>query len=225
MRKLHIELPKYRLVLNLKMVKRRKSLFDEALIPTVSDVKKKYRKGSLVARYFRHVFEHKGIKRAISGGIIAVVIFTSFFPPKSSALAQGNSEEISLDTQTQLTTQKSIQLPVQTLKINQGFSLFHPALDLGGTLGDPIKPVKAGEVVEAGFENDGYGDTIVVDHGKGLTSRYAHLSKIEVKIGDVVTTNTEIGQMGKTGHATGPHLHLEIRQNGIPLNPLSVLPR
>lgn len=225
MKKLHIELPKYRLVLNLKMVKRRKSLFDEALIPTVSDVKKKYRKGSLVGRYFRHVFEHKGIKRAISGGIIAVVILTSFFPPKSSVLAQGNPEEISLEAQTQLTTQKSVQLPLQTYKINQGYSLFHPAVDLGANLGASIEPIKAGEVTEAEFESGGYGNTIVINHGKGLTSRYAHLSKIDVKVGDEVTTNTEIGNVGITGHSTGPHLHLEIRQNGIPLNPLSVLPR
>lgn len=225
MRKLHIELPKYRLVLNLKMVKRRKSLFDEALIPTVSDVKKKYRKGSLVGRYFRHVFEHKGIKRAISGGIITVVIFTSFFPPASSALAQGNPDEITLDSQTTLVTQKGTQFPVSFVKVNQGYTLFHPGVDLGGVLGEPIKPIKGGEVVEAEFTRDGYGNTVLINHGKGLTSRYAHLSKIEVKVGDEVTTNTEIGLMGKTGRATGSHLHLEIRQNGIPLNPLSVLPR
>lgn len=223
MRKIRIELPKYRLVLNLKMVKRRKSLFDEAIIPTVSDVKRKYRKGTLVGRYFRHVFEHKAIKRAISTGVIAVVIITSFFPPKSSALAQGNPEELTLEAQTTLITEKSTQFPVGTVKVNQGYALFHPGVDFGGTLGTSIKPVKAGEVVEAQYSNVGYGNTVVINHGKGLTSRYAHLSKIEVNEGDNVTTNTEIGLMGKTGRATGSHLHLEIRQNGIPLNPLSVL--
>ena len=127
--------------------------------------------------------------------------------------------------QTTLTTEKSIQFPLDSVKINQGFNFFHPGIDLGAEIGDPIKPVRAGEVSEAGHAKDGYGNTVVIDHGSGLTSRYAHLSKIEVEVGQEVTTNTEIGKVGITGHSTGPHLHLEIRQNGFPLNPLTVLAR
>jgi murein DD-endopeptidase MepM/ murein hydrolase activator NlpD len=72
---------------------------------------------------------------------------------------------------------------------------------------------------------DGYGNTVFIDHGNNLTSRYAHLSKIEVKVGDKVNMDTEIGKLGITGRTTGPHLHLEIHENGKAINPLTVLPR
>ncbi|OGM02605.1 hypothetical protein A2115_01150 [Candidatus Woesebacteria bacterium GWA1_41_8] len=83
----------------------------------------------------------------------------------------------------------------------------------------------AGVVQAASYTKIGYGNAVLISHGNDMTSLYAHLSKIEVKVGDVVESSTEIGKMGATGHATGPHLHLEIRDHGVPINPLSVLPR
>ena len=64
-----------------------------------------------------------------------------------------------------------------------------------------------------------YGKMIDVDHDNGLTTRYAHLSKMTVKIGDIVLKGQRIGELGQTGRATGPHLHFEVRQNSVPLNP------
>ena len=84
--------------------------------------------------------------------------------------------------------------------------------------------MKAGVVVEAGYEDDGYGNTILIDHGHGLTTRYAHLSKINVSVGQTVTTDTTIGLVGITGHTTGPHLHFEVRQDGVAQNPLNYIP-
>jgi murein DD-endopeptidase MepM/ murein hydrolase activator NlpD len=62
-----------------------------------------------------------------------------------------------------------------------------------------------------------------IDHGNGLTTRYAHMSKRLVKVGDVVLSGGKIGEVGETGRATGPHLHFEVRQNGTPLNPTRFL--
>ena len=69
-----------------------------------------------------------------------------------------------------------------------------------------------------------YGNAILINHGNEITSLYAHLSKIEVGVNQEVTIETEVGKMGATGHASGDHLHLEIRDHGKPINPLSLLP-
>ena len=64
-----------------------------------------------------------------------------------------------------------------------------------------------------------YGQMIDVNHDNGLTTRYAHLSKMRVKVGDIVLKGQLIGDLGSTGRATGPHLHFEVRENSVPLNP------
>ena len=83
--------------------------------------------------------------------------------------------------------------------------------------------MKAGVVIQAGYENDGYGNTILIEHNQGMTTRYAHLSKIEVKEGDKVDLSTTIGLVGISGHTTGPHLHFEVRIFGLPQNPLNYI--
>ncbi len=198
-------------------------MLEEALIPSLSEVKKKYRKGTLISRFFRHVFEHKSIKKVVGTGFAMVVLSTPLVPQIDSQVQEYEATSQVIQTQNSLVTQKSSQYPLDLIKINQGFGYFHPGVDLGGTTGNPIRPIKRGQVIYAGFSYDGYGNHIIVDHGNGITSLYAHLSKIEAKEGQEVNTNTEIGQLGRTGHTTGPHLHLEIRDHGRAINPLSVL--
>ncbi len=96
-------------------------------------------------------------------------------------------------------------------------------LDLGGGLGTSIRPIMSGVVAYAGWDRSGYGNLVILEHKSGIDSYYAHLSKINVKTGQSVDTNTEIGKMGATGRASGVHLHLEVHQNGVSLNPLTVL--
>jgi hypothetical protein len=229
MRKFNLELPKVRLEINYRMVKRRKPLVAEPIIPTVAAVKRKYRSGTIVGRFVRHISAHRNVKKLFAANMAAVVITGTLLPGGQSGVKAADfnvqPSEMVIQTQNTLITERSIQLPLGIMKVNQGYSLFHPGIDFEGEIGDPVKPVKAGAVIEAEYSKVGYGNTIVIDHGKGLTSRYAHLSKIEVKSGQEVTTNTEIGKVGISGRSTGSHLHLEIRQNSFPLNPLSVLPR
>ena len=70
----------------------------------------------------------------------------------------------------------------------------------------------------------GYGNHVIVDHGNGFVTLYAHLNSIYVSAGESVTRGQQIGSLGNTGNSTGPHLHLEIRYQGVPRNPLSYLP-
>lgn len=130
-----------------------------------------------------------------------------------------------ITTQTLITkTEKGIQKPVAgEFKLNQSYWTFHPGLDIHGKKGDPIFSIMSGHVQAIQTSRFGYGNAILIDHGSGLTSLYGHLSKIEVKEGDEVTLKTEIGLMGSTGHSTGPHLHLEVHQDGRPFNPLTLL--
>ena len=224
MKKLSLELPKYRLMFHYRLVKRRKPLVPEPLVPTIKNVHKKYRTGTLIGKLARHISGHKSIRKFFAGNLAALVVTTSFIPStKANDFSQADSPVI--QSSTSLNTEKSVQFPLEVVKINQGYSFFHPALDLGSSIGSSVKSIKPGRVIEADYSRYGYGNTVLIDHGGSLDSRYAHLSKIEVAVGDNVDMNQEIGQVGITGHSTGPHLHLETHQNGVSINPLSIVPR
>ncbi len=108
--------------------------------------------------------------------------------------------------------------------LTQGFWLGHQAIDIGGPTGTPIHAADTGYVSATGWMG-GYGNYIIVNHGNGFETLYAHLSEIRVIAGQGVQRGHLIGLMGSSGRSTGPHLHLEIRQGGIKRNPLGFLPR
>jgi murein DD-endopeptidase MepM/ murein hydrolase activator NlpD len=88
----------------------------------------------------------------------------------------------------------------------------------------PIHAFKAGEVIAVIHEHIRLGNEVVIDHGGGMTSVYGHLYSTAVRVGQHVTTATVVGLEGTTGVSTGPHLHFEIRINGVPKNPLDFIP-
>jgi hypothetical protein len=96
---------------------------------------------------------------------------------------------------------------------------FHGGLDLAAGMGTPVMAAQDGRVVFEGPRGH-YGNTIVLEHGSGLTSWYGHLSQTLVKQGQVVKRGDVIGKVGRTGRATGPHLHFEVRRNNVSQNPL-----
>ena len=99
---------------------------------------------------------------------------------------------------------------------------FHSGQDIEATWGDPVVAGASGTVTFVGWQN-GYGQLIVIDHGGGLTTRYGHLSHIDVLQGQAVARSEFIGRVGSTGRSTGPHLHYEVRFNDEPVNPLQYL--
>lgn len=99
-----------------------------------------------------------------------------------------------------------------------GYKQFHRGIDIANHTGTPIIATAGGRVREIGTIGQ-MGKTVVIDHGHGYITRYGHLSKIEVKRGQVVGRGDLIGRMGSTGYSTGPHLHYEVWQNGKVLNP------
>jgi len=100
-----------------------------------------------------------------------------------------------------------------------GASRLHPGLDLAAPYGSAVVARSPGLVVAAGWAG-GYGNRVVIDHGGGLETRYGHLSRIVVSVGQHVEPGTLLGAVGSTGLSTGPHLHYEVRLNGAAINPL-----
>ncbi len=104
-----------------------------------------------------------------------------------------------------------------------GEEAFHPGIDIADPYGTDVVATGDGLVIEA--EPDaGYGRSILIDHGDGITTRYAHLSKIFVVVGEQVKQGEIIGAIGMSGRTTGPHLHYEVRIHGTPVNPARFLP-
>ncbi len=98
----------------------------------------------------------------------------------------------------------------------------HPGIDIGAGMGASIHAAAPGRVIVAGYSG-GYGNLIVIDHGNGLATAYAHQSRLGVSVGQEVSQGQVIGYVGSTGFSTGPHLHFEVRVNGSPVDPMGYL--
>lgn len=101
---------------------------------------------------------------------------------------------------------------------------WHAGIDLPAPLGTPVYAARSGHVVWAGWRNDGYGLLVTIAHGRGERTMYAHLSRIDVRVGVWVGQGVRVGLVGASGHATGPHLHFEVRVRGAAVDPLVALP-
>jgi len=105
--------------------------------------------------------------------------------------------------------------------ITQTFFAWHPGIDIANNVGTPEVAADGGQVVFAGWGS--YGIYVEIDHGNGFHTIYGHMSAVVVKTGQAVTQGQLIGLMGATGRASGPHLHFEIRYQGVPQDPIDLL--
>ncbi|GAP97520.1 murein hydrolase activator EnvC family protein [Leptolyngbya sp. NIES-2104] len=103
-----------------------------------------------------------------------------------------------------------------------GYQRFHAGVDFGADYGAPILAADRGTVIFAGWYG-GYGNTVILDHGNGITTMYAHAQELSVSEGETVERGKAIAATGSTGLSTGPHLHFEVRENGEPVDPMNYL--
>ncbi len=108
--------------------------------------------------------------------------------------------------------------------LTQYFGVYHSGIDIAYAVGIPVAAADGGYVSYAGWDNTGYGYEVLINHGNGFTTRYAHLSQYYVDAGQPVARGQVIAAMGSTGNSTGPHLHFEVIYGGVAQNPLFYLP-
>ena len=140
---------------------------------------------------------------------------------RAAALASSASNEVAKKTLANLSLSRPVSGTV-TSRYGSRSRGFHTGMDIATASGTPITSIASGTVVYSGWKGS-YGKLVIVDHGNGVQSYYAHCSSLNVSAGQTVGGGTVIGAVGSTGNSTGPHLHLEIRVNGSTVNPQNYL--
>ena len=149
--------------------------------------------------------------------IVASVVLTGWTAAQGSNLSRD-----ALDPLTALQLNWPVRGPInsgfETRRSSRARGDVHTGVDIGVPAGTPVRAPARGTVAFAGWQN-GYGRTIILEHGHGVHSLYGHLSKFVVKQGQRVDQGATIGLTGNSGHSSGPHLHYEVRVDGRPVNP------
>lgn len=186
-----------------------------------------YRGSNRLSRLLRSILERRSIQELIGIPLAGLAFFGAVFLPQVQAGL--STTEVFFDTQTTvvdaLVTPSRFRWPLAAFGISQYFARWHPGLDLTDPKGTLMYPIADGKVTRVVLGYTGYGKHVVIEHADGMSSLYAHLSQIRVKEGEQITKDTALGSVGATGWATGNHLHLEIYQNGVAINPMEVLPQ
>lgn len=175
------------------------------------------------SKFFGKAFESKRTKRFVGIGLAVLLILSGLMTNMAAANELAVDETILTTPDTELVTRTTLERPLEGI-LAGGFGGFHRGIDILAPVGTSIKPIDKGIVKESSLWRLGWGHTVVIEHENGLSSRYAHLRDIRVIEGEMVNKGQEIGTVGMTGWTTGPHLHLEIYQDGRTINPSLVLP-
>ena len=144
----------------------------------------------------------------------------SSYTPTSRSIA---SVFTAPSTSTPIDSGGKLLWPTNSRRITQYYKWRHSGLDIGNKTGQPIYASESGKVTTAGWSRGGYGYYIIINHGGGLETLYAHASKLYVKKGDTVSRGDIIAAIGSTGWSTGPHIHYEVRASGVRKTPLDYI--
>ncbi len=204
-----------------------KNLIARATTPLCRGVRADCIGANPISWWLRKKLERISLKQMIGVNLAGIAFFSAIVLPQARDMV--GSWEISIIQPNQpvitvVPTESTYQWPLSQFALTQRFSYVHPGMDLATSKGTPIYPVGEGKVAWINSYAWGYGNHVLITNGPNVQSLYAHLSRILVKPGEEVTKQTEIGEVGATGWATGNHLHFEIYQDGTPVNPLEVLP-
>lgn len=184
------------------------------------------RKSNPLSKLLRPFFEKNRFKTYLGiqlAGFAAIYGVLSY-PAQAFDYSVTDGQYIDGGQTIEITTESKFQLPLTELSgISQGFYRFHTGVDMRAPMKTSVLPVMAGDVVEVGYLSYGYGNYVLIAHEGGFVSLYAHLGEVFVNSGSSVSRNTIIGEVGLTGWTTGSHLHFELLQDGVYVNPLAVV--
>ncbi len=163
--------------------------------------------------------------------ILVVLIFFSFLgyyptfgiPPVKESTVEAQSPQEQRSEIISSSFSKPLILPHPGY-LSTRFSSYHPGIDVAAGLGMPIHPIIDGVVETVGHDIFGLGNYVIISHEKGFTSTYGHMGRIFAKTGTKVSSENILGEVGLTGHTSGPHTHLEITLNGVLIDPQKLLP-
>ncbi|MGZ3747272.1 MAG: M23 family metallopeptidase [Pseudobdellovibrionaceae bacterium] len=159
----------------------------------------------------------------ISRAITQEPLSTPEFRAEATPAQPSNVKPIDFEDKTDL-----FDWPVNDARMTRGFLPLkrrpHLGIDLAAKRGTPILAAQSGMIIYTGREFRGYGKMVLIESGKGWATLYAHMDKILVQEGQKISQGQLLGAMGRTGHATGVHLHFEIRKDKGPIDPLPLLP-
>jgi len=185
-----------------------------------------YRGSNRISLILRKKIEATKLPQIIGVYLSGVAVFSAVLVPTATDFVA--NLEVSKATEETIIeiipTDTKFQWPFTRFGLTTIFSTGHPGVDLTNPKGTPVYPIADGWVEWTIFSNWGYGNHVLVEHDDGMKSLYGHMSKIDVSPGQTVDKKTKLGEVGSTGWSTGNHLHLEIYQDGTPVNPLEVLP-
>lgn len=180
------------------------------------------------SRHLRNIIEHTKYKRvAVANIAIAAVILNVAFTSPSHAFDYQTSDSLPIAAQAtdfSTKTENAFQFPVtKSLGLSQGYHAFHPGVDIRSPRGSDVVAAADGTVIEVQYLTTGYGHHVRIAHAGTLSTLYAHLDKVEVKVGQKVEKGQKIGTIGMTGWSTGPHLHFEVHEGVNSVNPKTAL--
>lgn len=181
----------------------------------------------ILSLWASNIFEKSGIKQLFGLNLVAAVLFTGIITPQASDVLSELEVEnrvTSTPIVAHTTTETTYELPLVGFRISQLFNYWHPGIDMTAPLGTPVYAIEAGVVEVLDDTFFGYGKHVIVGHDRGIKSLYAHLSEFATFQGKQIARGELIGRVGSTGWSTGNHLHIEIHQSGLPINPFEVLP-
>jgi len=173
----------------------------------------------------RQILEKQKTKYLMGFNIVSLLVLFSIIPftQVQSEYYPQNPEMTLKMPEITINTEETFQMPVPGY-ISQYYGWLHHGIDIAGNNGVAVYPITNGIVKEIAYAPFGYGLQVIIEHGNGIISRYAHLQMENVELNQKVTKHDILGYVGSTGWSTGPHLHLEVYQSNRSVNPFAYVP-
>jgi len=187
---------------------------------TINSIAKKYQADKDKIIEFNKLADESDIQ---VGQILILPEGQPYYAPVTPSTSLASIKQIFKPTHVNVPTGTKMAWPTTARRISQYYSWRHLGLDIDGEFGDPIWAADDGVVTKVAYLKYGYGYHVIVDHGGGKSTLYAHFQRIYIKQGQAVARGDVLGEMGSTGYSTGSHLHFEVRYGSSRYNPLNYI--